>query len=260
VLVLLAVVLVLGAAAGVIAGLSSPGTSRCQQVFVPAYFYADSIWSRAINTKPAPSAMILDISGVGAGSSPEPHFKSVVLQAQHAGVAILGYTSTDNGLRPVAAVEADVRNYKAWYGVTDIFLDEVHAVGSELPYYTKLASYIHRVNPGSSVWLNPGVYPNRRYMSVGNVVMVFENTYSQYSSVRVPRWARHYRADRFANTIYATPGSQLATAIRLSRSRDVGNVYVTNLAGPPQNPYDELPSYWMHENTALATGCSAVQS
>ena len=67
------------------------------------------------------------------------HFQSIVKKEQAAGVTILGYSSTAYGSRPLSQIEADVRHYKAWYGVSDIFLDEVKGIRSQLPYYRKLA-------------------------------------------------------------------------------------------------------------------------
>jgi hypothetical protein len=255
--VAIAAILAGGIAAAVVAGLAPGGgfgPAGCQRAFVPAYF-DQSIWSQATASKPVPSAMILNpATGLGAGSAPDPGYQAVVKQARAAGTAVLGYSSTDNGLRPIVQVEADIRNYKAWYGVTGIFLDVVNGVTSELPYYQHLARYIHRVIPGSSVWLNPGIYPDQQYMSVGNVVMVFEGTYAQYRNFQVPGWAHDFSATRFANTIYGASSSSLASsAISLSRSRHAGYVYVTNLAG--SNPYDALPSYWSSEVSAITTGC-----
>jgi hypothetical protein len=251
-LIIVAVVLLLGTAVGVMAALTADGSSRCQHAFVPAYFYAAGTWSQADKAKP--SVMILDISGLGAGSAPVPHFRSVVSQAQAAGVTVLGYSSTAYGLRPAAAVEADARDYKAWYGVTGVFLDEVQGVASELPYYRQLASYIHRVSPGAPIWLNPGGYPGQSYMSVGDVVMVFEGTYAMYRDSPVPQWASHYQPARFAQTIYATSGAQLGSAISLAWSRQAGYVYVTNRSG--SNPYGALPSYWTREVAAIGADCS----
>ncbi len=258
-IVVIVAVLVLGAAAGITAklmsGSSAPSSSHCQAAFVPAFFYGAGIWTQAAHSEPAPKVMILDISGMGAGTAAEPHFQSVVRQAKEAGVTILGYSSTAFGVRPLSQIEADVRNYKAWYGVTDIFLDEVRGVGSQLPYYRTLSSYIHGINHGSSIWLNPGNYPEEGYMSVGNVVMAFEGPYTSYTGIHVPSWAYRYSPSRFANTIYATAGSQVHNAISLSRSRNAGYVYVTNRSGA--NPYDGLPSYWASENSAITAGCSS---
>jgi hypothetical protein len=226
----------------------------CRQLVVPAYFYSSSMWAQAADSKPAPSNVILDISGVGAGDAPQAHFTAVVRQAKARGITLLGYVSTVNGQRPAAQVEREVRNYKQWYGVTSIFLDRVSGVQPQAAYYRQLVRYIHRFSRGSSVWLNPGDFPDRDYMSIGDVVMVFEGTYSQYLSLRLPSWVHSYPASKFAHTIYATPGSSLINAFKLATSRRAAHVYVTDGSGG--NPYDVLPSYWPREIAASA-GCAA---
>ena len=105
----------------------------------------------------------------------------------------MGYANTDYTRRLSTVVERDVRHYKSWYNVTDIFLDEVSSDASGLPYYRRLAGYIHGTNPGSTVMLNPGAYPDQQYMSVGDVVMVYENTYASYVRLHVPAWVEETR-------------------------------------------------------------------
>jgi hypothetical protein len=255
-ILVIVVVLVIGLAVGITAGLKSGGIAGryCQKTFVPAYFDASG-WPQATVGKHVPSAMILNpATGIGAGTAANPAYQSAATQARAKGIMVLGYSSTADGARPISQIEADVRNYKAWYGVNGIFLDSVDGTASELPYYRQLASYIHRTIPGSSVWLNAGVYPVQQYMSVGDVLMVFEGTYAQFRAAQVPSWAHDFPATRFANTIFgAATSSQANSAISLSRSRNAGYVYVTNLSGA--NPYDALPSYWSSEVTAISSGC-----
>lgn len=247
-----AVLAVTGISLGV-SGANSGTTGRfCEQLAVPAYF-APQYWAQAVHSKPPPADMILDISGVGAGTAPEPQFRALVNEAKAAGVTILGYSSTVDGQRPAAQVEADVRDYAAWYGVTSIFLDRVSGQPQQIPYYQQLANYIHRAHPGSQVWLNPGDYPDQRYMSTGDVVMVFEGTGAQYHAARVPGWALRYPAAKFAHTVYDVPGSDLANVLKLAASRHAGHVYVTDGSGP--NPYQALPGYWPNEDSAATAGC-----
>jgi hypothetical protein len=245
-----AVLVLAGAVADSPAASANPG---CQSVVVPAYFYPGGDWTRADVSWPLPRIMILDISGVGAGTAPNREYQAAVARAQAAGIEIMGYAATGYGRRPAAAVEADVRNYRAWYHVTDIFLDQSASGAGELAYYRALAGYVHRVNPGSTVMLNPGTYPDRRYMSVGDIVMVYENTFAHLGRLRVPGWADDYPAARFAFAIYATPGSRLAGAIALSRERGAGYVYVTD--GTLPDPYSSLPDYWRAENSLIAAQC-----
>jgi hypothetical protein len=236
-------------------GPDATGSAGCWQLVVPAYFYSSATWAQAADSKPPPSNIILDISGLGAGNEPDEHFQAIVRQVRSRGIKVLGYISTVDGHRPTAQVEAEVRNYKAWYGVTDIFLDRVSGTEPEANYYRQLASYIHRFSAGSSVWLNPGQYPDQNYMSIGDVVMVFEGTYDQYLSLSVPGWADRYPASRFAHTIYATPGSDLSRILQLATSRRAGHVYVTD--GTGSNPYDGLPDYWARENATASAGCAS---
>jgi hypothetical protein len=251
-LIVLAVVML--AAAGVLVKLTPHASPRCQGLFVPAFFYPGPEWARTSDSRPGPSTIILDITSTGAGSSPSGVFQTAVRQARASGIRILGYSTTQYGHRSLARVEADVRNYKAWYGVTGTFLDEVASGASHVDYYRELASYIRRVNPGSAVWLNPGTYPDERYMSLGAVVMVFEGPYASYLKTPVPSWVDNYPAAMFANVIYDAPGSKLAHTLRLAKSRHVGYVYVTDRSG--SNPYGSLPSYWSIEASAVSPGCA----
>lgn len=248
VILLVVVLIALGIATAVTKLLTSANadgarSSSCSDLVLPAYF-AD--WTPVFSAKPAPADLILDLpNGVGAGTAPDPSFTAQIKKAQDLGITILGYSSTVDGLRPAADVAADVRNYKAWYGVTHIFLDRVSGQAAQLGYYQQLAGYIHQVDGPGSVWLNPGTYPDQGYMSIGDVVMVFEGTYAQYVSLPVPSWAGSYPAAKFAHTIYATAESDLASALKLAAERHAEHVYVTD--GTGGNPYAGVPSYWPAE-------------
>ena len=250
---LLACIAVLAAAA--VAAVSMlPGSPRkpCQAAFVPAFF-SPAGWTRAVSGQNVPGTMILDITTSGAGSAPDPAFQAAVKKARAAGVTVLGYANTSFGARPAAAVEQDVKNYKAWYGVTSILLDQTATDGGKLGYYRRLAGFIRSVDTGGAVWLNPGLYPDQRYMAIASVVMAFEGPYSSYARLRVPAWVGRYPAAKFAHTIYATPGSRLAGAVSLARSRHAGWVFVTDRSGA--NPYDGLPAFWPREQATVARGC-----
>jgi hypothetical protein len=253
---LIVLVVVVLAAAGVVLIERTPDAAgSCGRLFVPAYFYAPADWQQADRSGPPLGFMILDISGIGAGSAPDPHFQGLVSRARSAGITVLGYSSTEDGQRQAAAVETDVRHYKDWYGVTDMFLDRVSGFQQDLGYYRQLASYIHGYDHGSEVWMNVGAYPeDRQYTAVANVMVVFEGTYSQYRQVQVPSWAGSYSPAKFAATIYATPQDDLASALSLAVKRRAEHVYVTDGSGP--DPYSSLPSYWKDELSAVSAECS----
>lgn len=246
---LLATVLLLAVGGIAIRIVTEPGPS-CQQSLIPAYFYPGANWVRAIDSKSPPKFMIIDITSSGAGSSPDPNYQAAVKRARAAGITLVGYSATEYGRRPAAAVEMDVAHYKSWYGVTDIFLDGVSSDDSGLAYYRQLSDYIHDTNPGSLVVLNPGTYPSEPYMSLGDIVLAFEGTYAEYLRISVPGWVDAYPASKFAYVIYGTPESRLSSAISTSQREQVGYIYVTGNTGA--NPYRSLASYWAHENAIIA--------
>jgi hypothetical protein len=197
--------------------------------------------------------MLLNVDN-GVGTAPLSHFQALVRQAQAAGITVLGYSSTVNGQRPIGSVETEVSEYKAWYGVNGIFLDLTQGTASELSYYRQLAGYIRATVPNAVVWLNPGTYPDQSFMSIANVVLVFEGSYASYLQGQVPGWVSRYQPGQFAHVIYATPGSDLASAVHLSRARRAGHLFVTDLPGSP-NPYGAMPSYWAQEAAAIPVNC-----
>jgi hypothetical protein len=253
VLLALAGLLLLAAGLVVVGMLPGPGAG-CQRISVPAYFYPGASWARAARSSPVPAVMILDITSSGAGSVPDRAYQQAVKRAQAAGITILGYASTGYGRRPAAAVEADVRHYRAWYNVTGMFLDEAATGSGQLPYYRRLTDFIKDTGPRALVMLNPGAYPSRRYMSLGDVVLAYEGPYASYATLRVPGWVGRYPAARFSYVVYATPGPRLAEALRLAALRHAGYVYVTDMAG--RNPYRALPGYWATED-AMVAACQA---
>jgi hypothetical protein len=231
----------------------APKASSCQSTFVPAYFYSSTIWAQAIDTRPAPAVMLLNVDS-GPGTGPLSHFQTLVKQAHDAGITVLGYSSTSYGQSAISSVETQVREYKSWYGVNGIFLDLTQGTPGEFSYYQTLSNFVRSTIPNGVVWLNPGDYPDPSFMSIANVVMVFEGSYSAYVSDQVPSWVSRYSPSQFAHVIYDTPASDLASAVSLSRERRAGHLFVTNLSGSG-NPYGALPSYWSQEAGAITAPC-----
>jgi hypothetical protein len=241
---------VLLAAVGIAVRVLTVAGPACQQALIPAYFYPGAGWAEEIGSKPAPRIMIMDMTSSGAGTAPDRNYQAVARRARAAGITLAGYSDTDYGRRPAAAVEADARHYRSWYGGSDMFLDRVSGATGDLAYYRQLSAYVHRAIPGSLVILNPGDYPDPSYMSAGDIIVAFEGSYAQYTRLAVPRWADGYPAARFAAFIYAAPAALLPQAVNAARRGHAGYVYVTSESGA--NPYGLLPGYWPDEDAILA--------
>jgi Spherulation-specific family 4 len=246
-------VLVVAGAVSLTVALTGRTAPPCQRSFVPAFF-APPGWAGLTAGGRSPAVVILNPAS-GPGAAPVSALRPALQSATGAGVRVIGYIGTNYAQSPLAEEEKYVREYRAWYSVTGFFLDQTPNEGTgQIGYYRTLARYIRRTVPDATIWLNPGAYPDRAYMSVGNVVMAFEGPFTTYQSLRIPAWARQYPADRFAHTVYATTQQSVAGAVRMSRQRNAGYLYLTDEVGG--NPYAGLPSYWSGEQAAVAESCA----
>ena len=235
------------AAVALLAAAPPAGAVTCQSMAIPAYFYPGSAWDQAIAAAPRVSTMVMNPAS-GPGVALDPNYLAKVRQAQARGIQVLGYVHTSYGQRNSGLVRTEIQLYWQWYGVNGIFLDEVASSASALPYYRDLAAYI-RQQASQRIVLNPGVAPDEGYMSVGDVIVVFEGTFASYVPLRLPTWINRYPGTRFAHLVHATTSSQLRTAMDLSKQRNAGFVYVTDDGMP--NPWDRLPTYWTQELAQL---------
>jgi len=253
VIVAAAVIAVLKLATGS-AAAPCPASGRPVSSFVPAFFEPPD-WSAAVADGRAPAVMILNPAS-GPGTAPDPALRQAVSQATAAGSRVIGYIGTNYAQLPAAQARQEVRDYRAWYHVRGIFLDQTPTEGSQqLGYYRDLGRYIRQSVPGAAIWINPGAVPDRSYLSVANVVMIFEGSYASYQHLNLPGWVDRYPPGRFAHTIYAAPAGAVASAVRLARDRNAGYLFLTPDGG--SNPYGALPSYWPLEHAAVSGTCSA---
>ncbi len=215
-----------------------------QNISIPAYFSPGSLWDQVISGSPRVNLLVMNPAS-GPGREASRDYVAAVRKARTNGLTVVGYVPTSYGSRDPAMVKAEVDAYKTWYGVDGIFLDEVSADVTGISYYRELAAYI-RAEPGALVALNPGTFPAEEYALVGDVMLVFEGSYSSYLSMETPAWAANYPASKFWHVVYDAPTAQeMKEAVRLSRHRNSKQLYVTD--GGLPNPYGRLPAYWLEE-------------
>ena len=255
VIVAAAVIAVLKLAGGS-AAAPCPATGRPVSSFVPAFFEPPE-WSQAVVDGRAPAVMILNPAS-GPGPAPDPALRRAVSEATEAGSRVIGYIGTNYAQLPAAQARREVQDYRNWYHVRGIFLDQTPTEGSrQIGYYRDLGRYIHQTIPGADIWINPGAVPDRSYLSVANTVMIFEGSYASYQRLTLPGWVDRYPPGRFAHTIYAAPASAVPSAVRLARERNAGYLFLTPDTG--SNPYGALPAYWPQERAAVSGSCSAAR-
>jgi hypothetical protein len=223
-----------------------------QRIAVPSYFYPGSLWTQLNAASPTVGLAIINPNS-GPGDAPNPDYVAQVIRAKAARITVIGYVHTSYGDRAASVVQAEIDKYYAWYGVDGIFLDEVSTDCARLSYYSAFHANIKARGGAARVVLNPGTQTSECYMSVADIVLTFENTYTVYTTrYSAPAWVQKYPAERFWHLVHDTATTtQMQRAVTLSKQRRVGWVYVTPDKLP--NPWDTLPAkaYWNAELAAV---------
>jgi hypothetical protein len=226
------------------AGGGGPGT-----MLVPAYFHpsqAPGDWSSLSDRRLL--AVVLNVRD-GPGDAQEAEFVSAVSGIEAAGGTVTGYVDAGYGARSVADVETAARRYRDWYGVADVFLDQVPAGSATLDTYRTIAARL-RAKGAEFLVFNHGVYPDPGYAAVADLLVTFEGPWSAYQLMDAPpAWAAALPAWRFCHLVYGVPPSALDQAVGLAGERGVGVLYVTD--GQGANPWDGLPGYFDREVTLV---------
>jgi hypothetical protein len=233
--------------------------SSCQKIIIPAYIDPSptTLWDPMVSVLPAGSMIIADPAD-GPGASVDQNYVTAINNAKAKGFIVAGYVTSSYKNQSLATVESQIDQWNQMYGVTDIFIDEVTEEASNIQYYADLYNYIKGKNASAIVIINPGIPPDEGYMAVADIVSIFEDTYTMYTSYQMPTWASKYPATRFLHLIHTTDEANMQAALSLSRQHNVGYVYVTN--DVLDNPWDTLPNYWTNEIADINNNCSQQTS
>jgi hypothetical protein len=234
------------------------GQSCPLQSILPAYFYPGASWQAALATATASSTIIVNPSS-GPGTSPDPQYLQVVASAQAKGAELLGYIDTGYTSLPLANIEQQVSDYRSWYGITSIYLDNVSTGAVQLGYYLAASEAVRSIDPGALVMLNPGTFPDQSYASLGDVIVDFEGTYDAFVNERPPSWVDSYPPTMFASQVSGVAQGQIDAVLGLAEAHHSAYVYLTdetNIA----TLYEQLPTYWTAELGDIQTACQSVGS
>jgi len=191
----------------------------------------------------------------GPGGARDPVYAKSVRLARDAGAELLGYVDTKYTSVPLHSAERQVREYAAWYGVTDIFFDDVSGTGRKLPYYRALSRDVRGRTPGAVVMLNPGDFPAEGYARLGDELVVAEYGYGEFLSTAPPSWLTRFSPSEFVTILSGVSRTHLAATLELARSRGIGGFYATEVATGAGDLYEQLPSYWSTERADVAADC-----
>jgi hypothetical protein len=218
-------------------------------VLVPAYFHLaqqPAAWSAL--TDPRLLGVVLNVDD-GPGFGREPEFAATVAGIEAAGGTVTGYVDAGYGARSVEEMETAARLYRDWYGVADVFLDQVPAGAATLETYQAVGARL-RARGAEFIVFNHGVYPDPGYAAVADLLVTFEGPWAAYQLMGAPpAWAATLPAWRFCHLVYGVPTDALDEAVRLAGERGAGVLYVTD--GQGVNPWNALPGYFDREVTLV---------
>ncbi len=227
-----------------------------QQSLLPAYFYPGATWQAALSTAAAGASIIVNPSS-GPGSTFDPNYAQVIDAARAKGAHLWGYIDTKYTTVPISSLQTQIADYSAWYGITDVFFDDVSSSAADLGYYQSASQAVRTATPGASVMLNPGDYPDASYATLGDVINVFEGNYQSYLAVQPPAWAAAQPAGMLASMVSAVPDAQMPSVLALSRQRGTGYIYVTDHVDIA-TLYEQLPAYWDSELQNVTASCTTT--
>ena len=241
----------LPSAAASVASRPRPAALCGQRSLLPAYYYPGPTWQATLAAARPGSATVVNPDS-GPGASYDPNYARVVAAARAKGAVLWGYVDTRYAAVPAASVAAQVADYRRWYGITNVFFDDVSSQASQVGYYRQATLIARTGAPAASVILNPGDYPAPVYATLGDVLVVFEGNLSQYMKADPPAWTRRQPAGMFASLISAVPTGRLGSVLSLARARRSGWVYVSPHVDKA-TLYEQLPRYWNAELRLLAS-------
>jgi hypothetical protein len=248
-------------------------------ILAPVYNYPpSSFWAAVEAAAPAVQYVIANVDS-GPGSEAESNFATVFGACQAAGITVLGYVWTGYGSVSQATVEEQIGLWSELYGITSVLFDGVSSSAGDLSYYEAISSYA-RLHGASAVVLDCGTIPDESYMSLSDVVVVFEGTAASFGAFSPPSWAADYPASQMGAVIYAASGEPaIVSLVAQLQADNIGVTFITDAtaipaaftsvpgsAGPGRmtpgspltqtsgtgNPYGVLPSYWDDEVSVIA--------
>jgi len=222
-----------------------------QSIAVPSYFYPGVYWTQLENNPSSVGLAVINPNS-GVGASIDSNYVNQVASTRSKGVGVVGYVFTNYGQRSVVDVKSEVDKYFQWYGVDGILFDQSSSDCSQLSYYQDVYTYVKSKNASARVVLNPGTNAGECYMAVSDIVINFDDAYTNYSSWQPSAWVINYPANRFWQLISDVGTADLQTVIALSKQHRAGWIYVTSDSSP--NPWDTLPdaNYWNTELSLVA--------
>ncbi|HET7142949.1 MAG TPA: spherulation-specific family 4 protein [Anaerolineales bacterium] len=210
-------------------------------VVIPFYIYPGSEWDRLVRAKNnysrVPMIAVINPNN-GPGSFQNPDYVTGIQNLRSAGILVLGYVHTNYASRNTTEVEAEIDQYKNWYPLDGIFLDQMSDLAGNEAYYSNLTAHTKSLGFGF-VMGNPATDALPSYIGTVDNLIIYESP-GLPSLQSLGGWHANYAKQNFSMLAYGL--NTLDESFVIGASDYVGFLYITDDALP--NPYDALPAYF----------------
>lgn len=204
---------------------------------VPAYFSDEVNWAFLESNAAGVELAVMNPDS-GPGASKDQSWVDRLARVGLTNPSIVGYVDTTYAVRPLATVLAEIDQYKSWYGVSSIFLDQVPSNCVSNSYFSTVSSKIRQ--NGGIVVVNPGVLPQNCVVDLADIVVSFEGNATDYQG-SIPANPSGYSPRKFWHLVYAVPQGEQRSIEDLARRRGAGFVYATSDLMP--NPWSRVDPF-----------------
>lgn len=252
---------------GALSWMSRSGQAQnTHKVMVPAYFFPNNdtipgthnvgpYWSTLIDAAKLYKDRLVVIAnpdnGPGSGKDWQlQKYTEAIQKVRAEGAIVLGYVYTCYGMttlseacqgRTLKNLKTDIANWKAWYPVDGIFLDECSTSPDTFTWYKNLDTYIQGLLPGALIVSNFGTPADKKFYNrrVGAPV-IMENTGIFLDGNRSLLNNPPVNSVALIHSVNIAEWKKSRTILM---NKGVSYFYVTNDGG--ENPWDTLPDFFM---------------
>lgn len=239
------------------------------KIMVPAYFFPNDNndpgthnvgpnWSTLIEAAKLYKDRLVIIAnpdnGPGSGSGEAwkwglQKYTEAITKVRAEGAIVLGYVYTCYGMttastacqgRTLEHLKTDIANWKAWYPVDGIFLDECSTSLDTFTWYKNLDTYIQGVLPGALIVSNFGTPPAKKFYNRIGAPVIMENTGLFLDGNRTLLNTPPLNSVALIHSANIAEWKKSRTILM---NKGVQYFYVTNDGG--DNPWDTLPDFFM---------------
>lgn len=202
--------------------------------------------------------VVLNVSGGGPGTRPDPHCLEAAGRLRNAGVRVLGHLDTIYGARAHADLLSDAHRYLDWYRVDGYLLDRCPGERTALPEVRRTVNALRAIRADAHVVLGHGTHPHPGYAANADQLVTFSGSWADYRWSQVAEWTADYPPDRFCHFVHGVPRGHLDEALRIARWQGAATIYFTDRTdrGGRADPWETLPGYWDEIVSRIGTGVS----